>query len=92
MSIMELWKVNIFSIGKELYKSIMVFLNLWLILSVIPLFLLIRYLIISQILSDYSSKNTKYLVLLRILINSSILLYLIRNSLAPVEVVWNVLN
>ena len=92
MSITELWKVNIFSIGKELYKSIMVFLNLWLILSVIPLFLLIRYLILSQILSDYSSKNTKYLVLLRILINSSILLYLIRNSLAPVEVVWNVLN
>ena len=92
MTIIELWKVNIFSIGKEFYKSIMVFLNLWLIISVIPLFLLIRYLIISQILSDYSSKNTKYLVLLRILINSSILLYLIRNSLAPVEVVWNVLN
>ena len=50
MSIMTLWKVNIFSVAKESYESIVILAKLWLILSVIPLFLLIRYLILSQIL------------------------------------------
>ena len=44
MSIVTIWKVNIFSIGKELYDSILISPKLRLISSVIPLFLPIRYL------------------------------------------------
>ena len=44
MSIVTIWKVNIFSIGKELYGSILISPKLRLIFSVIPLFLPIRYL------------------------------------------------
>ena len=46
MSIITLWKVNIFPIGKELHESIMIVAKLWLLLSVIPLFSLVRYLIL----------------------------------------------
>ena len=52
MSIITLWTVNIFSIGKELYKSSLIFAKFWLILSVISLFSLTRYLILSQVLSN----------------------------------------
>ena len=51
MSIVTLWKDNIFSIGKESHESVLIIAKLWLILSVIPLFLLIIYLNLSQILS-----------------------------------------
>ena len=63
-------KSQYFFIGKELYESILIIEKLWLILSVIPLFSLTRYLILAQIVSHHSSNNTKYLILLRILINS----------------------
>ena len=69
-------------IGKELFESILIFPKLQLILFVIPLFLLIRCLILSQILS-YNPKlnNTKCLILAsRDIINPSILSSLIRNG------------
>ena len=45
-------KVNIFSTGEELYESIRILTKLWSIISVIPLFPPIRYLLLSQILSE----------------------------------------
>ena len=51
-SIKTLWKVSIFSIVKQLYESILMYPKFWLILSIIPFFSLIRYLILSQILSN----------------------------------------
>ena len=51
-SIIKLWKVNLFLVGKESCESIPVLAESWLILSVIPLSLLITYLILSQILSQ----------------------------------------
>ena len=33
MSILELWKVNVFAISKKLYESILIIAKLWLILS-----------------------------------------------------------
>ena len=60
MSIITIWKVNIFLIGKELYQLILIFPKLWLILFVIPPFLPIRYLrylILSQILSSNPTHN-----------------------------------
>ena len=64
--------------------------KLWSILSVISLFLLIRYLILSQILSSNPwPNNTKCLNLSsRVLMNSSILSNLIRNGFGPVEVLY----
>ena len=52
ISIITLSKVNIFSIGKESYESIQTLSKLWLILSALPLFSPIRYLILSKILSQ----------------------------------------
>ena len=52
MSIITLWKVNIFSIVKESYESVLILAKLWLMLAAIPLFSLIRCLISSQILSQ----------------------------------------
>ena len=52
ISIMTLSKVNIFSIGQESYESIQTLSKLWLILSALPLFSPIRYLILSKILSQ----------------------------------------
>ena len=67
--IITLWKVNIFSVGKELYESILILAKLWIILTVIPLFSFRRYLILSQILPNKLWSNiTKHLILL----NSSI--------------------
>ena len=40
MSIITLWKVDIFLIGKELYESTLIFSKLRLILFVIPIFYL----------------------------------------------------
>ena len=77
---MTLWKVNIYSIGKEPYQSVVIIAKLWLMLSVKSIFLLIRYLILSQLLSHQLSNNTKYAILLWILINRSVLSYLIRNG------------
>ena len=75
-----------FLIDKELYKLILIFPKLWLILSVIPHLSLIRYLIQQQILSNHQqSNNTKDLNPLWVLINPPILLNLIRNGFAPVE-------
>ena len=50
MSITTLWKVNTFSIGKELYESTLIPAKLWLIPPIIPLFSVTRYLILPQIL------------------------------------------
>ena len=77
---MTLWKVNIYSKGKEPYQSNVIIAKLWLMLSVKSIFLLIRYLILSQVLSHQLSNNTKYAILLWILINRSVLSYLIRNG------------
>ena len=89
MSIITLWKVNIFSIGKELYESIMILANVWLILSVTPLSSLITYLILLQILSHHpQSNNAKYLISSWILISPSISSNLIPNGFAPVEVLY----
>ena len=57
MNNIKLWKVSVFSIGKELYESILILTKLWLILSVISLFSLIRYLIILEIASYYLRPN-----------------------------------
>ena len=58
-------KSQYFLTGKELDESIVNFPKLWLILFVIPLFLLIRYLILSQILlNNPYSNNIKYWILL----------------------------
>ena len=47
MSITTLRKVNVFSIDKELYESILIYAKLLLILlNVMPLFSLTRYLIL----------------------------------------------
>ena len=63
ISIMTLSKVNIFSIGKESYESIQTLSKLWLILSALPLFSPIRYLILSKILSqELSSNDNKYII------------------------------
>ena len=63
ISIMTLSKVNIFSIGKESYESIQTLSKLWLILSALPLFSPIRYLILSKILSqELKSNNNKYII------------------------------
>ena len=51
MSIITLWKNNIFSIDTELYELILISPKVWLIVSVISLFSFVRYLILSQILS-----------------------------------------
>ena len=51
-SIIKLWKVNLFLVGKEPCESIMVLAESLLILSVIPRSLLIACLILSQILSQ----------------------------------------
>ena len=48
MSTITLRKVSMFLVGKELYKSILILQKLSLILFVIPVFLLIGYLILSQ--------------------------------------------
>ena len=40
MNIITSWKVKIFSVGKELYKLILILAKLWLMLSVIPVFYL----------------------------------------------------
>ena len=54
MSNITLWTINIFSTGKEWYKSSLIFAKFWLILSVIwlilSLFPLTRYLILSRVL------------------------------------------
>ena len=88
MSILTLWKVDIFSISKEIFDSILILGKLWLILPVIPKFLPVRYLILSQILLHQLSNNTKYLILLWVLINLSILSYVIRNGFAAVEALY----
>ena len=63
MSIITLWKVNIFSIDKELYELILNFSKLWLALSVIPIFSHKRCLIVSKKLSSQSWSNiTWYLI------------------------------
>ena len=54
MSVVTLWKVNISSTGKELNELILIHAKLWLVLSEIPIFSLIRYLTLSQILSNHS--------------------------------------
>ena len=46
MSITTLRKVNVFSIDKELYESLLIYAKLLLILYVIPLFSLTTYLIL----------------------------------------------
>ena len=46
-NIMKRWY---FLMGKELYESILIFPKLWLILFILSLFLLMRYLTLSQIL------------------------------------------
>ena len=62
--------------GKELFESILILAELWLTLAVIPLFLLIRYLILSKIFSAQAqSSNTKYLILFWTLVNPSISSY-----------------
>ena len=87
------WKVNIFSTGKELYESILILAKLWLILSVISFFSRMRYLLLSQVLSNQlQSNNSKYLTPLWILISSSILWNLIRNGFARWSFVWNVVS
>ena len=74
-------KSRYFFIGKELYKLIQVLPKLWLMLSIIPFFSLIRCLILSQILSNHPwSNNTKYLIPSWILINPFISLNLIRSG------------
>ena len=50
MSIITLWNVNIFSIGKESYESILILKKLWLILSAVTSISSLRYLFLSQIL------------------------------------------
>ena len=42
VSIVTLWKVNFFPVGKALYESILILAKLWVILSVTALFSLIR--------------------------------------------------
>ena len=87
------WKVNIFSTGKELYESILILAKLWLILSVISFFSRMRYLLLSQVLSNQlQSNNSKYLTPLWILISSSILWNLIHNGFARWSFVWNVVS
>ena len=55
--------VNVFSIGKELYESILILAKLELILYLILHFSLIRYLILSQIaLYLPGANNIKYLI------------------------------
>ena len=87
MSIITLWNVNTLSISKELYESILISPKLWLMLSVLQLFSLIRYLISSQILSNnLLANNTKCLnSSQQNLINRSILWSLICTGLGPVE-------
>ena len=48
MSTITLRKVSIFLVSKELYESIMILPKLSLLLFVIPVFVLIGYLILSQ--------------------------------------------
>ena len=55
MNITTLWKVSVFSIGKEFYESILILAKLWLILSVIPLFHL-------EDIYSPEPNNTKYLI------------------------------
>ena len=55
MNITTLWKVCVFSIGKEFYESILILAKLWLILSVIPLFHL-------EDIYSPEPNNTKYLI------------------------------
>ena len=52
MNIITLWKDNIFSIDTELYELILISPKVWLVVSVISLFSFIRYLILSQMLSN----------------------------------------
>ena len=82
-------KIDIFSIGKEWYESILILVKLWLMLSVIPLFSLKRYLILSQISAHpLWSNNTKYLIPSWILINKSVLSNLIHNGFVPGKVLY----
>ena len=57
MSIITLWKVNVFSIGKELHESILILAKLWLILFVIPFFF--TYKIINPIINCIIFFRTK---------------------------------
>ena len=50
-----------FAIGKKLYQPILILVQLWLILSAIPLFSLVRYLILWKIYLYFN--NAKYLTL-----------------------------
>ena len=54
MSITTLRKVNVFSIFKELYESLLIYAKLLLILYVIPLFSLTKYLILILTLLNLS--------------------------------------
>ena len=85
---MTFWNVKFFSIGKKLYESILIIAKIWLILFAIPLLLFIRYLVLSQNLSHHSSNNTKYLILLWILINPSTLSNVTDYGFAPAEVLY----
>ena len=89
MRTITFWKVNIFSIGKELDESILIFPKLWLILFVTPLFLLIGYLILSQILLKI--KQILLILLSRDIKNPSFLSNLIRNGLGPVRAFYKTL-
>ena len=67
--------------------------KLWLILSVMPLLSLVRYLILSQVLSNTWSNNNKCLNLTPwTLINPSISSNLINNGFEPVEVLCEMLQ
>ena len=47
MSLITFGTVSVFSVGKELYVSVLILTKLWLILYVAALFSLVRYLIVS---------------------------------------------
>ena len=85
MSIIALWKVRIFSLGKELHESILISPKF-----IVLLFSLVRCLILSQTSSNNPwSNNTKCLNSPpQTLINPSILSYVICNGFSPVEVLY----
>ena len=89
MSIIIIWKANFFSIGKELFESILIFAKVWLILNVISFFLLTSHLTLSEIASYLSvPNNTKCLVPSQILVYPSIFSNLICNGFAPIKVFY----
>ena len=47
MSLITFGTVSVFSVGKELYVSVLILTKLWLILYVAALFSLVRYIIVS---------------------------------------------